>query len=163
MDGIKPMRPLGVKLIALLFLLESIALILAALIGHFRPELRSSANEFVSQRAPLIQAFDLINWGVKLAPLFALFSIVEGLGIWFLKRWARTFVLWDLVNRLCGGAIAAVMLWSIDRNMLSSIISKPHFAIGVVINIYIVFFLLDPDAKRAFGMKEGESEDWLVI
>jgi hypothetical protein len=154
---------MGVKLISILFFLESVALILAAVIGHFRPELRLSANAFISQRVPLIQAFELDQWGVKLAPLFAIFSSVEGLGIWFLKRWARSFVLWDLVNRLCGGAIAAAMLWGPDRNMLSSIISKPHFAIGVVVNILIVFFLLDPDAKRAFGMKSDESEDWLVI
>ena len=156
-------RPLGIKLIAALFLLETAMLIGAAVIGYLRPSLRSSANAFIAQRAPIIEALGMGAFGVQLAPLFAIVGAVEGLGIWLLKRWARTFVLWDLVNRLCGGGVAAAMLWAVDRKVLSSIISAPPFILGLLVNLMIVGFLLDPDSKRAFGVKASESEDWLVL
>ena len=160
MDGIKGSRPLGIKLIAALSLLESAALILAAIVGYLSPDLRPRANVSISQRAPLLQAFDAVDLGVRLAPLFALVNFIEGTGIWFMKRWARTFILWDLVNRLGGGVCAAAMLWAIDRQMLSSIVSAPHFLPGLVVNVVILGYLFDPDAKRAFGIRDDEPENW---
>ncbi len=77
-----------------------------------------------------------------------------------MKRWARTFILWDLVNRLGGGVCAAAMLWAIDRQMLSSIVSAPHFLPGLVVNVVILGYLFDPDAKRAFGIRDDEPENW---
>ena len=80
--------------------------------------------------------------------------------MWFMKRWARTFILWDTMNRLIGGACAAAALWVIDRQTLSSIVSAPHFAPGVLVNVLIAGYLFDPDVRLAFGVKQGESEDW---
>ena len=80
-------RPLGVKLIAALFLLEATALIIAVGIGLSRPEFRSAADRFIAQRVPLIQEFSS-RFSFFLAPLFALVSLAEGLGIWYLKRGA---------------------------------------------------------------------------
>jgi hypothetical protein len=160
MDGIKPKRPLGVKLIAALYMSESIALVLAAIIGRIKPELWLRADLFVAQRVPLIQLLGIADLGVMLAPLFAFISAVLGMGIWFRKKWARTLILWDLVNRLGGGACAAAILWSSDPQMLSSIVSAPHFLLGVVLNVLILGYLFDPDAKRAFGVKDDEPEDW---
>ena len=76
MDGAEGRRPLGVKLIAFFFFFEAAALILAVAIGYMYPDLRSRANTFISQRAPLLQAFEIVNIGVKLAPLFALVNIM---------------------------------------------------------------------------------------
>jgi hypothetical protein len=156
-------RPLGIKLITALFFVESVALIAVAFVGYIRPALRSSANAYIAQRIPYLQAFGLVNLGVMLAPVFAIGSIVEGLGVWLLKRWARTFILWDLGNRLCGGAIAVAMLWAIDRGMLSSIVAQRHFLPGIALNVVIFGYFLDPDTKRAFGIRDDEEEDWWTI
>ena len=160
MDEVKTSRPFGVKFIAFFFLLEAIALLLAALVGHMYPAFRLAANMFISQRVPLLQAFAIVDFGVKLAPLFALINFLEGAGVWFMKKWARTFILWDTMNRLIGGACAAAVLWAIDRQTLSSIVSAPHFLPGVAVNIFIAGYLFDPDVKRLFGVKQAEPEDW---
>src|SRR5260370_2203479 len=100
MDGIKGSRPLGIKLIAALSLLESAALILAAIVGYLSPDLRPRANVSISQRAPLLQAFDAVDLGVRLAPPFSLVHFIERTGICFLQPSSRPFILCDLVHPL---------------------------------------------------------------
>jgi len=151
-------RPLGVKLVAAFFLLDATALLVAAALGHLLPGFQSSANNFIAQRAPFIRELDLVPFGVSLAPLVACFHAVQGLGIWFLKRWARTFVVLDLIYRLGDAAFAAVLLFGIDRKMLLSIVSTPSFAISAIAHVLMLFYLLDPDAKRAFGLRDGQSD-----
>jgi hypothetical protein len=160
MDGTDQKRPLGIKLVAALYVLESIALVLAAIIGRINHELWLRADVFIAQRVPLIQLLGIANLGVTLAPLFAMVSVVLGMGVWFLKKWARTFILWDIMNRLGGGLCAAILLWSMDRQMLTSIVSAHYFIPGVFANIVILGYLFDPDVKRAFGMKDDEQENW---
>ena len=160
MNGINPKRSLGVKLIAGLYILESIALVLAAIIARIRPELWLRADLFIAQRVPLIQLLGIADLGVMLAPIFAVISVVLGMGIWFRKKWARTFILWDIVNRLGGGLCAAAILSAIDRQMLSSILSTPYFVFGVLANIAILSYLFDSDVKREFRIKDDEQEDW---
>jgi len=151
-------RPLGVKLVAAFFLLDAAALLLAAAIGYLFPGLQSSANNFIAQRAPYIKELELVPFGIFLAPLIAGFHVVQGFGIWFLKRWARTFIVFDLTYRLGDAAVAAVLLSSIDRKLLLSIASTPNFAINAVAHILILFYLLDPDAKRVFGLHDDQSD-----
>ena len=151
-------RPLGVKLVAAFFLLDAAALLLAAAIGYLFPGLQSSANNFIAQRAPYIKEMELVPFGIYLAPLIAGFHVVQGLGIWFLKRWARTFIVFDLMYRLGDAAVAAALLSGIDRKLLLSIVSTPNFAINAIAHILILFYLLDPDAKRAVGLREDHSD-----
>lgn len=151
-------RPFGVKLIAGVFFLEAAVLVLAAAVGYLKPELQPNANKFIAQRAPYLQDLDLVKFGVMLAPLLAAFDAAKGLGIWFLKRWARVLIVLDLTYRLGEAAVAAVLLWGVDRKMLLSIVSTPAFAIGSVLNVIILGYLLDPDAKRAFGLRDDQSD-----
>ena len=151
-------RPLGVKLVAAFFLLDATALFLAAAIGYLLPGLQSSANNFIAQRAPFIKELDFVPFGVFLAPLIACFRAVQGLGIWFLKRWARTFIVLDLMYRLGDAAVAAALLSGVDRKMLLSIVSTPTFAINAIAHVLILFYLLHPHAKRAFGLRDDQSD-----
>src|SRR5207249_7059311 len=73
-------RPLGVKLVAVFFLLDATALLLAAGIGYLFPGLQSTANNFIAQRAPYIKELELVRFAVFLAPLIACFRAVQGLG-----------------------------------------------------------------------------------
>jgi hypothetical protein len=101
---------------------------------------------------------ELVRFGIYLAPLIAGFHVVQGVGIWFLKRWARTFIVFDLMYRLGDAAVAAALLSGIDRKLLLSIVSTPNFAINAIAHILILFYLLDPDAKCAFGLREDHSD-----
>jgi hypothetical protein len=151
-------RPLGVKLVAAFFLLDATALLVAAAIGYLLPGLQTSANNFIAHRAPFIKELDLAPFGVFLAPLIACFRAVQGLGIWFLKGWARTFIIFDLMYRLGDAAVAAALLFGIDRKMLSSIVSTPHFAIYAIAHVLILLYLLGPEAKRAFGLRDDQPD-----
>ena len=92
-----------------------------------------------------------------LAPMFAIFETVMAVGIWFLKRWARTYILVTISCWFCQAGIAVAMLWAIERNFLISIIKGPYFAFGLVTSIVMFNYLLDPDTKRAFGVPDDES------
>jgi len=151
-------RPLGLKLIAALFLLEGAAVIIAVGIGLSRPEFRSAANRFIAQRVPFIEELNGSRFSFFLATLSALVSFAEGLGIWYLKRGAGAFIVYDLTYRLGAGVVAAAMLWASDRKMLVSIVSPPQYVIGLVTNILVLMYLLDPEIRQAFGIPDHESD-----
>ena len=143
-------------LIAILFFLEAVALIIAAIVGYVEPDLQSSAIDFVSRSAPFIREFDLVHFDLMLAPLLAVIDVLMALGIWFLQKWARAFIVVDIGYRLCDSAVAALYLWGSDRDKLRAITSTPHFVIGVLIDVIILGYFLDPDARRSFGMGDEE-------
>lgn len=150
-------RPLGIKLVAAFYFLESAVLAIAAMVGYFKPELRSGAEAFIAQRAPFLKEFELVNYGLVAAPFLAGVDAVLGLGIFFLQKWTRLLIVWDLGYRVGDAAVAAAMLWAIDRKMLSSIVSTPTFLINATAHIAILLYLLDPDTKRVFQVMES---DW---
>ena len=147
-------RPLGVRLIALYFFLKSAILIVTAVTAHIRPELESKANEFISHIVASVQDFDLLSFAVTLAPLYALFYAVLGLGVWFLKRWARLLILMNLLYGLGGAAVGLAILIFSNPKALSSLGSNPYLLVGLVVGLLVLRCLLDPDVERAFGVRQ---------
>jgi hypothetical protein len=143
-------RLLGVRLIAAYLFLKATALIVAEAVVHSRSDLQPEADEFISYFA--------INLGASLrhqsALLTAFLDVSVGLGIWFLRRWARTVIVLTNSYGLCRITIGSAILMNLDRRFLTSQISSPYFAISVVAAILILFYLLDTDVKRAFGVRE---------
>jgi hypothetical protein len=154
-NGIK--RPLGIKLVAAFYFLESAVLAIAAMVGYFKPDLRPMAEEFIVRRVPFIKEFDLTGYSIMLAPLLVATDAVLGLGIFSLQKWTRLFIVCDLSYRIGDAVVAAAALWAVDRKMLSSIVSTPTFLINATAHIAILLYLLDPDTKRVFRVKES---DW---
>jgi len=135
-------RPLGVKLVAAYLFLKATALVLAVAFIYEKPGFWQGAKEFIAN-------FDL-NLGVMAAPVFAFLDVAVGMGIWSLKKWARTLIILDHSYALCRGIVASALLMGFDRKLLASLASTPYFAINVATCIAILFYLLDPDVKSKF-------------
>ena len=150
-------RPTGVKPIAAYLCLKAAALILAVVASHTEFELRSEAADFLLNVVPLIPKFGLQNYVSILAPVFALVDLVLGLGIWHLKRWARTFIVVNLTWGLARAGMFFVATAAFDRKMFPLIASSPYlpyFLFDLVSSVPIFFCLLDPDVMQAFRVPE---------
>ena len=143
-------RPIGIKLIVAYLCLKAGALVAAFAVTQTRPELRTDAEKFILYFA--------INFGSPLrlpsAIITGTLDVVLGLGIWFLQRWSRTIIVMSSSYGLCRMAVGSVILWELDRKFLLSQTSSPYFAVGVVSEVFILFYLLDPDVKQLFGEQE---------
>ena len=143
-------RPLGVKLIAAYLFLKATALVLAVAVISKKPEYGQGAKEFILN-------FDL-NLGVMAAPVFALLDVTVGMGIWWLKKWARMLIILDHSYALCRGIVASALLMGLDPKLLVSLTSTPYFAVNAVTCVTILFYLLDPDVKSKFeNVRRGQS------
>ena len=147
-------RFIGIKLIAFYFIAKSIALICAVVISYMNSSVRENANDFVFHLYPSLQHCEYL---FRAIPLLAAFELMKGLGVWFLWRWVRALILVNGIYELAAAAIASVLLWKMDKKMLSSIGSSPYYPIGLVLSILILGYLFDPDVKRSFGVPEGQS------
>jgi hypothetical protein len=152
----KAIRPLGAKIIASYFFLKSAVLLCVGAVGFLRPELQDSANEFISHLAAT-KLLHIVEYGVTLAPLFALFEVGMGSGFWFLKSWARYICLAEIYVYFCRGIVGLLLLWEMSHKAASSITSSPYFVIGLAQRTIVFFYLRDPDIKHAFGVPEGEA------
>jgi hypothetical protein len=136
--------------------MEATVLITAIAIALMKPEFRPGASDFISHLEPYIQAFDFHDSGIVLALglLFALFDIVVGLGILFLKGWARTIIVVNNSWILGRAAVGLAIVILIDRKALSSARLSPYLEFYLLASVLMLFYLLDPDVKREFGMHE---------
>ena len=81
--------------------------------------------------------------------LDALLSTLIGFGLWFLLNWARRLVLLDSGIWL-GRWIIGVMFSSVTGLRLASALSAEYVTLGLI-NAAIVWYMLEPDTKQAFG------------
>jgi hypothetical protein len=151
-------RPYGIKFIAYCFALRSLILIVAAAIGCVDPELRAGANDFIWHFAPWIKEADLVQFGIVLAPLMAIYDAVVGLGLWFLNRWVRAWVIVSFMYWVAYDGVKIMM----NRTMSSSsaLNSAPYFAFEFAISVLIFGYLFVPDVRSAFGLRSDEDDDW---
>jgi|HubBroStandDraft_4_1064222.scaffolds.fasta_scaffold62322_3 hypothetical protein len=152
-------RPFGIKLIAAYFWIKGSILLLAGLTAHMRPDVGARANTLIFHLAPSIQQLQQVpvpnSYIAWAGVLFAVAEVVKGLGIWFLQKWARTFIVVTIVLSLGDAMAAAAFLWGMDRPMLMSIVGTPYFPAGLLLSFFILYYLLDPDVKAAFGPNAG--------
>lgn len=150
-------NPLGVKVIASYFFLKAGVLLSASAIGYLRPELREGANEFISHGASFVKQFDMVKYGIALAPLLAVYETVMGLGFWFLKRWARLLVLVNIYYYFGRGIMGLLLLWEINPKTAHPIMSSPYFMVALILNIVFLLYLIDSDVKRAFKIPDNNA------
>jgi hypothetical protein len=142
-------RPVGVTILAILDFLSAAALILAALgfmLGGGMVATILSQNSQLSSQVPA-GLIGSLGVGVGVGFLIgAAICALLGWGLWALKNWARIItlvltILWILLTGL------AVLLALFHFNILSIVWNGFWLAIYVL----IVWYLLKPDVKRAFG------------
>ena len=147
-------RPVGVKLVALYFCLRASALILALVLAQLRPEAGFAANDLIANLLPIIQRVYAHDYEMFLAPIFALLEIVLGLGIWFLRKWARTLAVWDLMWEM----LATLGMLS-TTNSAHSFTHRPtlaitsYIAMELIASMLILVYLFNPLVKKAFGVR----------
>ena len=146
----------GIKLTVAFFGLKATILIFAGLIGCTKPELRGSANEFIWHLTPLIKLDDLTQYGIFLALLLGFYYAVIGLGIWFLSRWVRAWVVVSFLYWFADEGIDILL----DHKTLSALNSTPYFAFELVAGILILGYLFAPEVMQAFGIRNDGSDDW---
>lgn len=146
-------RPLAVKLIAEYFCLKAVLLTIAVAIVYTSPEIKPAENDFISLLAPIVPEH-IGRIGVLFALPFALVRLVIGLGIWFMKKWARMIIVLDLSWAFCSAGIGLATSISFDHKLPQLPSSSPYLPIDILISILILFYLFDPDVKRAFGVRD---------
>lgn len=119
-----------------------------------KPEIQGIAATVVEILAPSAQQLHVADTNISIAPLLALFEGMLGIGIWAQKRWARRFMLGDLVCRFTLAAMGASALLAIDSRRLFSIVSMRGFAFGLLANLLIFAYLIRPEAAAVFGDDE---------
>jgi hypothetical protein len=147
-------RRLGIKLIVAYLCLKALVIILAVVVGYLNPELQPEMNELISHVIPTIHSYHIDNYVLIYAPLFGILYIVLGFGIWFLKKWAWTIIVVDLSWAFGRAAIGLGMLIVTDRKTLQSLVLPPDLAVNIIISLFVLVYLINPDIKRTFGMRE---------
>jgi hypothetical protein len=147
-------RPVGIKLVAIYFCLRASAIILALVLAQLRPEAGSSANDLIANLLPIIRRIYAHDYEMFLAPIFAFLEMVLGLGIWFLRKWARTLAVWDLMWEM----LATLDMLS-TTNSAHSFAHRPTLAITSYIEVefiasmLILVYLFNSAVKKAFGVR----------
>jgi hypothetical protein len=142
-------RPLGVSLVAVLFLLKAAVLASAAGVAYVRPDLEASASQFVVGVAPVSRILGA-NLAVTLAPFVAVLELAFGAGIWFLRKWA-----WAWLVVMYGTALAVVALVVLVSFFYHAVLSmlprSAYFEAGFLLDTATLLYLLTPAAVRAFS------------
>ncbi len=77
-----------------------------------------------------------------------------GLGIWFLRKWARTLAVWDLMWEM----LATLGMLS-TTNSAHSFTHRPtlaitsYIAMELIASMLILVYIFNPLVKKAFGVR----------
>jgi hypothetical protein len=146
-------RRLGIKLIAAYLCLKALVLFLVVATVYERPELQPEANKLVLYLIPALQNYQIDN-RVIIAPLFIIFYLILGLGIWFLKKWAWTIIVVDLSWAFARSAVSLSMLIVFDRKTLQLLEFPPYLAANILLSFFVLVYLINSDVKQAFGWRQ---------
>ena len=92
-------------------------------------------------------------------PLIAAFVVSTGLGLWFLKKWARNILIVVTAMTTVLWLRRFVVDWALGETTLKTQSGRESVYAVVIINALIFYFLaFDPDVKQAFGDMNDGSE-----
>lgn len=151
-------RPSGITVLALLHFLEAILFLLVGLMLFLVVQLLAQVGTDAVQQAPdemsrrvmtllleWIQSGQMLIVYAVIVVLAAVF-IVVGVGLWRLRPWARPLTLALMVLRLL--LLLPGLILSVVRFEPLSLAAQLVF---VVLYAWIVWYLFQPEVKRAFG------------
>ena len=150
-------RPFGVAVLAIIHFLEALLFFLtgamlwlfAQLVADLGPDALEAPDELSARMLPLILEF--IQSG-KLMMVYALIGVLAvvftavGVGLWRLRPWARLLTL----------GLTALRLVLLLPGLVVSLVQLDPLLIGghalfVLVYGWIVWYLFQPEVKRAFG------------
>lgn len=144
-------RLFGVKVIVAFFLVKTTAFGVALLVAESYPKDRPAALAFLAHLAPLLQSMHSTT-ALRVAPLFVVLGAVIIVGIWFLQEWAWALLLFDRGFALVDLAQFLAVAVGFNRKWLLLLPTSPYFALDVVSSMFIVYYLIQPDVRRVFGV-----------
>lgn len=141
-------RPAGVSVLAILDFIGAGFLVLAAIgsffgMGILGAILRSN-REIGSMGTAAMAGIGIVFAVILFA--FAALSGVVGYGMWNLKNWARIITIVFAVLGILGGAFG--ILWAL---LHLHIISLFITCVRAALHILILWYLMQPHVRRAFG------------
>lgn len=151
-------RPLGIKFITAYLCLRALLLVVVSIFAYLTPESRPQCNRFISHLIPMVLRLHALDFAFILAPLFSFVEAVAGIGIWMLKRWARTIIVLELSYLAVRIGVGLVALAAFDRRDFDTLKPSPYFIIEALACLIMLGCLLDPDVKSAFGINGGDSD-----
>ncbi len=155
-------RPGGVTVLALLHFLEAILFLLVGLMLFLVVQLLAQVGTGAVQQAPdemtrrvMTLLLEWIQGGqmqvvYAVIVVLALVFIVVGVGLWRLRPWARLLTLALMVLRLL--FLLPGLIFSLVRFEPLSLVVQLVF---VLLYAWIIWYLFQPEVKRAFGGVSG--------
>jgi hypothetical protein len=145
----KKPRPLGIKIIAGIFFLESAILLSSALASYL---LSPSQVAYVGQFFGSIPYFNRLPIATDMpsmifAALLGIWAGTKGLGIWFMWGWVRMLILLDLAGRFGDFMLAASMM---DHKQLNALTHNPDFVGSLLLNLAVLLYLADSGVEEEF-------------
>lgn len=142
-------RTLGIKIIAWILFLDALILMLSAAAAYSLPEQMVSQINQTFGQIPYFKRLPLAvdPWSMLVAAFLGVWAAIKGLGIWFMRSWARLLIVIDLTCRFADFAMFAALQ---DRKWLDSFLGNQDLVIGFIINLFILIYLSDASVKEIF-------------
>ncbi len=140
---------LGLKIIAVILLVNSAILILFSVVCFSLPEQEARRVQGFFGSLPYFKNLPLEfdPWTACVDFFLGCWGVLKGIGIWRMWHWVRMLVIIDLLFRmgdlLMFGALS-------DRATLIRLLSNPDFVINFTINLLVLLYLVDPGVKEAY-------------
>lgn len=151
-------RPIAIRFISAYLLLKAATLAFCFASVHYWPKTKWQMKQIIESIVPTIAAVqrghqDDFLLDVWLAPVFVVIDSALGLGIWFLQRWARTLVVIDLTWLYGRALVGLIIVATVYRDSVRFVHPTIYFEINLLAGIIMLAALVDPDVKRAFGIR----------
>ena len=145
---------MGIKIIAGILFCECVLLLVSIFVAYLLPDGKSGAIQIFLASIPYFKGMPIANRGplAIVALAFAIFAVVKGLGIWFMRPWARLLILLDLAGRFADALLLGLLL---DQAKIRTILNDHDFVIGFLINLSVLIILLDPNTASAFEKRSA--------
>ena len=147
-------RTLGIKIVAMIFFIDSAILLICGLAQVFlSPDAFAGIVRFVGQ-VPYFKNLPIgpDPFNIILDVGLGLWAAVKGVSVWLLKSWVRNLIIFDLTCRSGSFLFAAELM---DRKSLHDLLSNPDFVVGAVINLCVLVYLLNAETERAFDRERA--------
>jgi len=146
-------RPLGVKVVSGILFADAAFLLSSVAAAAFLTDESSMKYQGFLSSIPYFRNNPLAITKplIYVALAFAAWELAKGLGIWFMRQWARVLIIIDLLSRF-GSLFMAVPI--VSRKQFSSLASNADFVIGVVINLAALLLLMDSTTAQAFESRD---------
>jgi hypothetical protein len=149
-------RGIGLWLISLYWLARASGVFYAVHIAYANSSIASKVMPYIEFCGPFLWIIrPKPEWGLSIAPLFALLDIVIGIGLLFYQRWALTLAMLDRIIP----AIEFIVLLPVGYGLLGGkemngiVNPSPLKTADILISLFMAMYLLSSGVRRKFGIK----------